>query len=77
MKRFFKGFRKASDLRERTENQKLKDAVLGKLHDIVGHVLTSQDEQDFALLVRAWKPDLSDAEVEEYIRLLRSAASGE
>jgi|HubBroStandDraft_4_1064222.scaffolds.fasta_scaffold74365_4 hypothetical protein len=73
MKKFFRGFRKASDLREREGNAKLKAALLRKLSDFIDG--RGGGEHEVVNAMRAWRKDMTEEEVQNYIKRLRTAAS--
>lgn len=73
MKKFFRGFRKASDLREREENAKQKAILLRKLSDFIDG--RGGGEHEVVNALRAWRKGTTEEEMQEYIRRLKIAAS--
>lgn len=77
MRNFWRGFRKASDLREREENEKIKQELLHRIAEFIDDASTVEDEQDLAAAIKAWDKTLTDEEVRDLIRQLRIASSDE
>lgn len=74
MKKWWTGFRKASDLREREENLKIKNNLYRKMSDLLDHP-TSASEAEIIAALKAWKKDMTEEEAREYVRRLRNEAS--
>jgi hypothetical protein len=77
MRKFWRGFRQASDLREREENAKIKKEQLEKLRALIYGGGGAADEHEFIVAVKAWKPGITEQELREYIKRFRNAVSGE
>jgi len=77
MKRFWRGFRKASDLRERQEIAKIKSEQLGKIRELMYGGGGPEAERELRVAIQAWKPGISEREIEAYIKLFRIGVSGE
>lgn len=74
MKEFWRGFRKASDLREREERQKRRAELLERLQTLLltgGH----EAEGEYRRLVKEIKPDISNEEMAERVKQYHDAVS--
>jgi hypothetical protein len=76
MKKFWRGFRKASDQRERAENAKIKAQQLNKVRELISGGGGADDERDFIVAVTAWKPEIKEQELQELLKRFRNAVSG-
>jgi len=77
MKRFWRGFRKASDLREREEIAKIKREQLNKIRELMYGGGGPEAERELRIALQAWKPGILEREIEVYIKQFRSGVSGE
>jgi hypothetical protein len=67
MKNFWRGFRKASDIREREEIAKVREDLIETLRRLIrtrGH----DGEAEYVRELKRWKQDISPAELQEQIR---------
>ncbi len=74
MKKFWRGFRRASDLREREERQKRRAELLERVQTIMragGH----ESEGEFRQLMKDIQPDISSEEMAERVRQFHAAVS--
>jgi hypothetical protein len=74
MKKFWRGFRKASDEREREEQAKRRAEVLERLRNLMlagGH----DSEGEFRQMMKDLKPDISNVEMAERVRQYHDAVS--
>ena len=74
MKKFWRGFRKATDTHSRQEKAKLQAEQLEKLRRIVREG-RYEAEPEFVEAVKEWKPDISPEELRERIKQFRKAVS--
>ncbi len=73
MKKFWRGFRKASDLREREELRKEKENQLAKLRECLA--LGYDGEAKYVNALKAWNKNMSREELQERIRQFRDAVA--
>jgi len=74
MKKFWKGFRKASDLREREEIAKARSDLLVKLSDLIetgGH----EAEPEYVIVLKQIRQDMSEEELRDRIRQYHDAVN--
>jgi hypothetical protein len=77
MKKFFRGFRKASDLRERAANAKIRAEQLQRIRNLIEGGGGAQDEREVIETIRAWKPGIKDQETQALLKQFRIAVSGD
>lgn len=74
MKKFWRGFRKESDLREREEKMKRRAELLERLQTLIntgGH----EAEDEFRGIVEDINPDISRGEMAERVREFHAAVN--
>ena len=74
MKKFWRGFRQAKDIRERDERARVKSELLDKLRALLrtgGH----EAEAEYVKVVKELKPDITKEELVERIRQYHAAVS--
>lgn len=74
MKKFWRGFRQAKDIREREERARVRSELLEKLRDLLatgGH----EAESEYVKVVKEWKPDITPEELAERINQYHAAVS--
>lgn len=74
MKKFWRGFRQAKDIREREERARVKSELLEKLRELLttgGH----EAEAEYVRVVKELKPDITKDELMERIRQYHAAVS--
>ncbi len=74
MKKFWRGFRQAKDIRERDERARVKSELLDKLRELLrtgGH----EAEAEYVKVVKELKPDITKEELVERIRQYHAAVS--
>ena len=74
MKKFWRGFRKATDAEQRQETAKVKREQLEKLRHLIkvgGH----EAEGDYVQVLKDWKPDISKEELAARIKQFHDAVS--
>jgi hypothetical protein len=74
MKKFWRGFRQAKDIREREERTRVKSELLDKLRELLrtgGH----EAEAEYVKVVKELKPDIAKEELAERIRQYHAAVS--
>ncbi len=74
MKKFWQGFRKATDAEQRQEKAKVRKEQLEKLRHLIqvgGH----EAEGDYVQVLKDWKPDISNEELAERIKQYHDAVS--
>jgi hypothetical protein len=74
MKKFWRGFRQAKDIREREERARVKSELLDKLRELLrtgGH----EAEAEYVKVVKELKPDITKEELAERIRQYHAAVS--
>jgi len=74
MKKFWRGFRKASDLRERDERQKRRAELLERIQTLM--LAGAHDAVDeFRQLVKEIKPDISKEEMADKVKQYHDAVN--
>jgi hypothetical protein len=74
MRRFWRGFRKASDLREREEIAKVRSDLLARLSDLVrtgGH----EAESEYVTVLKQIRQDMSEEELRGRITQFHDAVN--
>lgn len=74
MKKFWRGFRQAKDIREREERARVRSELLEKLRELLttgGH----EAEADYVQVVKDLKPDITKEELAERIKQYHAAVS--
>ncbi|HKW18970.1 MAG TPA: hypothetical protein VJO35_15790 [Terriglobales bacterium] len=74
MKKFWRGYRQAKDIREREERARLKSELLEKLRELVatgGH----EAEAEYVHVLKELKPEITKEELSERIRQYHAAVS--
>jgi hypothetical protein len=77
MRNFWRGYRKASDLRERADNAKIKADQLAKLPELMYGGGGADAEREFVIALQEWKPGITDGEVQDWLKHFRNGVSGE
>lgn len=74
MRKFWRGFRKASDLREREEIAKVRSDLLDRLSQLIrtgGH----EAESEYVAVLKQIRQDMSEDELRERIRQYHDAVN--
>ena len=74
MRKFWRGFRQAKDIREREERARVKSDLLDKLRQLLttgGH----EAEAEYVQVLKDFKPEITPEELKERIRQYHAAVS--
>lgn len=74
MRKFWRGFRKASDLREREEVAKVRSDLLERLSHLI-RIGRHEAEPEYVLVLKQIRQDMSEEELRERIRQFHDAVN--